>query len=88
MRTVPIMHWVRQHYPWRCLCFGFSHMTITRPLRLIILHFSQIFLTEGLTFIVSLHSAGSEFPDNQQFDTFIKKRGYLVLQVMRPFVRS
>ena len=26
-------------------------MTITRPLRLMILHFSQIFLTEGLTFM-------------------------------------
>jgi len=25
-------------------------MTITRPLRLMILHFSQIFLTDGLTF--------------------------------------
>ena len=27
-------------------------MTITRPLRLMTLHFSQIGLTEGLTFIV------------------------------------
>ena len=26
-------------------------MTITRPLRLMILHFSQIFFTDGLTFI-------------------------------------
>ena len=32
-------------------CLGFSQMTITFPLRLIILHFSHIFLTEGLTFI-------------------------------------
>src|SRR4051812_14064219 len=37
--------------PCRCLCRGFSQMTITRPCRRITLHFSQIFLTLGLTFI-------------------------------------
>jgi len=37
--------------PCFCLCFGLSQMTITRPLRLMILHFSQIGFTEGLTFI-------------------------------------
>ena len=39
--------------PCFCLCLGFSQMTITRPLRLMILHFSQMGLTEGLTFILS-----------------------------------
>lgn len=29
-------------------------MTITRPLRLIILHFSHMGLTDGLTFIINL----------------------------------
>ena len=37
--------------PWRCLCFGFSQMTMTLPLRLMILHFSHMGFTEGLTFI-------------------------------------
>ena len=37
--------------PWRCLCLGFSQITITRPFLLMILHFSQIFFTEGFTFI-------------------------------------
>jgi len=30
-------------------------MTITLPFLLMILHFSHIFFTDGLTFIVSLH---------------------------------
>src|SRR5690606_16301125 len=38
--------------PWRCLCRGFSQMTMTRPCRRITLHLSQIVLTLGLTFIV------------------------------------
>ena len=37
--------------PCFCLCLGFSQMTITRPLRLMILHFSQMGLTEGRTFM-------------------------------------
>src|SRR2546423_2055835 len=36
--------------PWRCLCRGFSQITITTPWRRMILHFSQIGLTLGLTF--------------------------------------
>ena len=38
-------------YPCLCLCFGFSQITITRPLRLMILHFSHILLTDRRTFI-------------------------------------
>ena len=37
--------------PCFCLCLGFSQITMTRPLRLMILHFSQMGFTEGLTFI-------------------------------------
>ncbi len=37
--------------PCLCLCLGFSQITMTLPLRLMILHFSHIGFTEGLTFI-------------------------------------
>ncbi len=33
--------------PWRCLWRRLSQITMTRPLRRITLHFSQIFLTLG-----------------------------------------
>ena len=42
---------VSSSQPCFCLCLGFSQMTMTRPLRLMILHFSQIGLTLGRTFI-------------------------------------
>src|SRR5438093_1948195 len=38
-------------YPCRCLCRGLSQMTCTRPWRRITLHFSQIRLTLGRTFM-------------------------------------
>ena len=38
-------------YPCRCLCFGFVQITLTTPLRWIILQLSHIFLTEARTFI-------------------------------------
>ena len=43
-------------HPCFCLCFGFWQMTITRPLRRMILHFSQIGFTDGFTFMVILTS--------------------------------
>ena len=39
-------------YPCLCLCFGFSQMTRTTRFRFTILHLSQIFLTEALTFTI------------------------------------
>src|SRR5512135_2789439 len=40
-------------YPCFCLCLGFSHMTLTIPFRLMILHLSHLFPTEGRTFITN-----------------------------------
>src|ERR1700754_5226310 len=40
--------------PCRCLCRGLSQMTCTRPWRRMTLHFSQIRLTLGRTFIPRL----------------------------------
>jgi len=37
-------------YPWRCLWRRLSQITMTRPLRRMTLHLSQIFFTLGLTF--------------------------------------
>jgi hypothetical protein len=43
-----------EDYPCRCLCRGFSQITLTVPWRRITLHFSQILFTLGLTFIEAL----------------------------------
>ena len=40
-----------RNQPCFCLCFGFWQITITLPLRRMILHFSQIGFTDGLTFM-------------------------------------
>ena len=61
-------------------------MTITLPLRLMILHFSHMGFTEGLTFIGFLLSriaaAAKKLPCNDKWGY------YLLRQVMRPRVRS
>ena len=40
-------------YPCLCLCFWFAQMILTTPWRRTTLHFTQIFLTDDLTFTVS-----------------------------------
>ena len=49
--TVSILPTVMLSQPCFCLCFGFSQMTMTLPLRRMILHFSQIGFTDGRTFM-------------------------------------
>jgi hypothetical protein len=58
------------------LCLVFSQITRMTPLRLIILHFLQIFLTEGLTFIRPnhLHLRPSQVVDFAQYFRISAKR--------------
>ena len=42
----------QMHQPCLCLCLGSEQMTITLPLRRMILHFSHIGFTDGRTFIL------------------------------------
>src|SRR6188474_3861448 len=42
------------HHPCRCLCFGFSQITNTMPLRRTILHLAQRFRIDGETFMTTL----------------------------------
>src|SRR5215510_5318610 len=52
-RSTPEIRAIKYLYPYpcRCLCFEFSQITRTTPLRCTILHLSQIFLTDALTFM-------------------------------------
>src|SRR6185295_3284469 len=51
-RSTPAMRAiVVRPYPWRCLCFRFSQITRTTPLRRTTLHFGQIRFTDARTFI-------------------------------------
>lgn len=45
-----LMQTGRKNYPCLCLCFGFSQMIRMLPFLLMTLHFSQIGLTDDLTF--------------------------------------
>src|SRR4029077_4515107 len=40
-------------YPCLCLCFEFEQITRTTPRRCTILHLSQIFFTDALTFMIA-----------------------------------
>src|SRR2546425_8758026 len=44
---------LRLIYPWRCLCFGFSQITLTTPRRRTILHLAQILRTDERTFMAT-----------------------------------
>src|SRR5207302_7575688 len=49
--------------PCFCLCLGFSQITITRLLRLTILHFSQMRLTDARTFTLHHPSSSAQLPE-------------------------
>lgn len=50
-----VVYSIAETQPCRCLCLGFSQITITRPFLLIILHLSQMRFSEDLTFISKPH---------------------------------
>src|SRR4026207_1447223 len=47
---------IRAIYPCLCLCFWLLQITRTTPSRRTILHLTQIFLTDALTFMVATFS--------------------------------
>lgn len=62
------------------MCLGFSQITRIRPFLRMILHFSQIGLTDDLTFILV-----APFLYLTQVSVYL---AYLDLQIIRPFVKS
>lgn len=60
------------NYPCRCLCFGFSQITLILPFLLMILHFSQIGFTDDLTFIVKILLSHLSFSRHQRLSGFWK----------------
>ena len=71
LQCVRVQLWVRaadagasaRRQPWRCLWRGLDlQMTITRPWRRITLQWSQIGLTEGLTFMMFLFAVFVPWP--------------------------
>jgi hypothetical protein len=58
-------------YPCLCLCLGFSQITRITPLRFTILHLSQIFLTDALTF--TAYTPKSPVPPAYRLAGFAKR---------------
>src|SRR2546422_7750381 len=54
-RTLHTENRIPAFHPCLCLCLGITQMTRTTPLRCTILHLTQIFLTDALTFMIATH---------------------------------
>ena len=85
------------HHPCLCLCFGFSQITLILPFLLMILHLSQIGLTDALTFIKILSFRKKSIAKNYcniLTNLMQVKFGisliffYFSLHLILPFVRS
>ena len=90
-------------YPCLCLCLGFSQIILMLPFLLMTLHFSQIGLTDDLTFtakasfqtssvaIISqpfLSTQGKFYKIYIEYFVWIFLLFYLSLQMILPFVKS
>lgn len=77
-----------QDYPCLCLCFGFSQIILILPFLLITLHFSQIGLTDDLTFIVKASFQTSSYSIITHLILVVQDFFYLSLQIIRPLLKS